>query len=210
MESPRPRTDRYVYALTLGALGVENETPTLLALAQGSDALSRQMALMGLSRLGEGRNEGRDTAAHRSALSAMAEAVFSGPEGDSPRAIRAAEAVQRAGVASLVLLAAHKPEAPRDPLPVPEGVLSVEDVLAQLELWQHLIGYRQHVLARLSQPQVSTFAAPQLHAQLRLELLDGVAERRLRQRQRFGRRGERTVPVDLSDDDQVNALEHAR
>src|SRR3982751_2396503 len=72
------------------------------------------------------------------------------------------------------------------------------------------MGDREHVLAGLRQPQVAAVTAPELGAELRLELLDRVTERGLCEAQEFGGRGERSVPFDFSDHDQMNPLEHAR
>src|SRR5690606_28708889 len=77
-----------------------------------------------------------------------------------------------------------------------------------LELRQHPPREREQVLASLRQPQVATLAQPERRAGLPLQLLDAVAERRLREAQDVGRRRQRSQPVDLPKDGEVAALEH--
>lgn len=122
---------RAAAALALGELDATAEVPTLLALAQGGDALPRQMALVALARMAGGRGE---PPGGKAALHAMADGLFSASDIDSPRARLAAEAVQRAAASSLVMLdPAARAEALRrtdEAWIVPEGPVDVEATLS--------------------------------------------------------------------------------
>jgi tetratricopeptide (TPR) repeat protein len=123
---------RAAAAYVLGALDAEGERATLLMLAQGTDALPRQMALVALAHM---TPRGRDTAAERAATSAMADAVFAGSDTESSRARLSAEALKRAGSGALMLTAARSAEGPRavkEALPVPDDALDVEATLERL------------------------------------------------------------------------------
>ena len=132
---------RAAAAYALGELGADGEAATLLSLAQGTDPLPRQMALVALARMGVGRAE---PPGGRAALAAMADAVFSGGDVESARARAASESLQRAAAASLTLLAVGatssstvkgakaETRATRDVLPVPEGNVDVEAMLESL------------------------------------------------------------------------------
>ena len=87
------------------------------------------------------------------------------------------------------------------------GVLA-DARLGQLELRQHAVGHLQQVLPGLGQAQAAALAQPDVGAQLLFELLDGVAQRRLRQAQVLRGGGERPELVDLLDDGQVDAFKH--
>ncbi len=122
---------RAAAAYALGELSAESEAPALLALAQGNDALPRELALVALARMGASKSA--EPPGGKAALAAMSDAVFAGGETQSSRARLAGEAVQRAGVAALTLLA--NPALVRanvDLLPVPDGMLDVEGSLEQL------------------------------------------------------------------------------
>ena len=66
---------RAAAAYALGEVGAESETTTLVTLAEGTDALPRQMAILALARLGMHKGE---PPGGRAALAAMADAVFAG------------------------------------------------------------------------------------------------------------------------------------
>ncbi len=122
---------RAAAAYALGELGAESETPTLLALAQGPDALPRELAIMALARMGAAKSA--DPPGGKAALSAMADAVFAGGDPDSMRARTAADGLKRAGAAALVLLATPSLiKTPVDVLPIPDGTLDVEASLDRL------------------------------------------------------------------------------
>ncbi|CAN5361970.1 hypothetical protein BH09MYX1_BH09MYX1_22400 [soil metagenome] len=122
---------RAAAAYTLGELGAESEAPTLLALAQGPDALPRELAIIALARMGA--NKSADPPGGKAAYSAMADAVFAGGDPDSMRARTATDGLKRAGAAALVLLATPSlVKAPVDVLPVPDGSLDVEASLDRL------------------------------------------------------------------------------
>ena len=136
---------RAAAAYALGELGAEAEVATLLSLAQGTEPLPRQMALLALARMGAGRAE---PPGGRAAVAAMADAVFSGGDVENARARAASESLQRAAAAALTLLATGgapaspgkgasasaktESRATRDVLPVPEGNVDVEAMLESL------------------------------------------------------------------------------
>ena len=123
---------RAAAAYVLGELGADAEIATLLNMAEGNDALPRQMALLALARMAEGRAK-NEPPGGRAALSAMADAVFAGSESENGRARLSAEALRRAGAAALVMLASHgSPQPGREMLPVPDDALDVEATLEQL------------------------------------------------------------------------------
>ncbi len=122
---------RAAAAYALGELAAEAEVATLLSLAAGTDALPRQLALIALARMGVAH--GGNPPGGKAALGAMADAVFAGAELESARARATAEALQRAGSASLIVLANPGVHAVRDTLPVPDGgAIEVELTLEQL------------------------------------------------------------------------------
>jgi len=116
---------RAAAAYALGELGAESETPTLTVIAEGSDALPREMALVALARLGSGR----------AAVAAMADATFAGSNAEGGRSRANARAVQRAASHALMLLAtgrAGQARVVKNPLVVPDGALDVEAELEHL------------------------------------------------------------------------------
>jgi tetratricopeptide (TPR) repeat protein len=121
---------RAAAAYALGEMGADSETATLLSLAESGDALPRELALVALARLGAGR--GPDAGGGKAAVGAMADAVFAGSDAESARARMTADALQRAGSASLSLLAREKPSNLGDPLPAPDGALDVDAMLDAL------------------------------------------------------------------------------
>ena len=132
---------RAAAAYALGELGAESEAATLLALAQGTDALPRQMALVALARMGAVGAPSREPPGGRAALAAMADAVFAGGDADNARSRSTSDSLQRAGTAALVILAtppapAAKGKAlalaPRDTLPVPDGNIDVDAMIDAL------------------------------------------------------------------------------
>jgi len=126
-ESGGGNAARAAAAYVLGEIGGEGDRATLLALAEGTDALSREMALLALARM----PPGRDKATQRATISAMADAVFAGGDAESPRAQAAAEAIRRAGCAALVMMN-KRPAIAVDPLTSVEDAVDVEALLARL------------------------------------------------------------------------------
>jgi hypothetical protein len=123
---------RAAAAYALGELGAESEVPTLIAMAEGTDALPRQMALIALARLGVGR---ADLPGGPAALAAMTDAVFAGGDAKSGRSRTNALAIQRAGSRALMLLAAGRSGVTRavaPPLAAPEAGPDIESELERL------------------------------------------------------------------------------
>ncbi len=126
---------RAAAAYALGELSADSESATLLALAQGNDALARELALVSLARMGAAKNGDpmTTTPGGKAAIAAMSDAVFAGGETQSARARLAGEGIQRAGAAALTLLANPSARvASPDLLPAPDGMLDVEGTLEQL------------------------------------------------------------------------------
>jgi HEAT repeat protein len=123
---------RAAAAYALGELGAEAETPALVTLAEGSDALPREMALLALARLESGR---AGHAPNRASVAAMADAVFAGGDAEGGASRPFARGVRRAGAGALILLAAGPAGADRmaaAPLPAPDGALDIEAELERL------------------------------------------------------------------------------
>jgi tetratricopeptide (TPR) repeat protein/HEAT repeat protein len=130
---------RAAAAYALGELGAGGAARLLVTMAEEGDPLPRQMALLALARLhaGQGAPGG---APHAAVLAAMADAVLSGGDPDSPRARAASESLRRAGSAALVMMAAGARDPSRlgggkaegDPFPVPEGSVHVDAILTAL------------------------------------------------------------------------------
>lgn len=120
---------RAAAAYALGEVGADTETTTLVTLAEGTDALPRQMAILALARLGMHKGE---PPGGRAALAAMADAVFAG-EAEGGRGRQPAETLRQAAAASLVLLATKgAADARPDPLPAPDENVEAESTLDQL------------------------------------------------------------------------------
>jgi len=120
---------RAAAAYALGEIGDPGEATTLVTLAEGTDALPREMAVLALARMGAPKGE---PPGGRAALAAISDAVFAG-EGESGRAHEVSDALQKAAAASLVILATKGAADPRpDPLPQPDETVDAEQVLAEL------------------------------------------------------------------------------
>jgi len=121
---------RAAAAQALGELGADEEMATLLTLAQGTDPLPRQTALVAMARmLSRGPGETPQT---RPAVAAMADALFPGGDVESPRARASSQALSRAGAAALVVLASKTPGASSDALATPDGNVEVEPMLESM------------------------------------------------------------------------------
>lgn len=120
---------RAAAAYALGDLGADGEATTLVTLAEGTDALPRQMAILALARMGTPKGE---AAGGKAALAAMADAVFSG-EAEGGRARQSSETLRQAAAGALVLLATKgAAEAHPDSLPAPDESVDAESTLDQL------------------------------------------------------------------------------
>ena len=120
---------RAAAAYALGELGADTEATTLVTLAEGTDALPREMAILALARMGMTKGE---PAGGKAALAAMADAVFSG-EAESGRARQSSETLRQAAAGALVLLATKgAADARTDALPAPDESVDAESTLDQL------------------------------------------------------------------------------
>jgi Flp pilus assembly protein TadD len=136
---------RAASAYALGELGADSEIAALVGIAEGTDALPREMALIALARLGSGR------AASHAAISAMADAVFAGSDFEGSRSRSNSRAIRRAGSAALMLLATGRP-AFHASLLVPDGTLDVEAELEHLVPDGFSSGERALALSTYSEP----------------------------------------------------------
>ncbi len=120
---------RAAAAYALGEIGAESEATTLVTLAEGTDALPRQMAILALARMGMHKGE---PPGGKAALAATADAVFAG-DAEGGRGRQPAETLRQAAAASLVLLATKGAADNRpDPLPAPDESVDAETTLDQL------------------------------------------------------------------------------
>ena len=120
---------RAAAAYALGELGADGEATTLVTLAEGTDALPRQMAILALARMGMAKGE---PPGGKAALAAMSDAVFSG-EAEGGRARQSSETLRQSAAGALVLLATKGAAEQRpDPLPAPDESVDAETTLDQL------------------------------------------------------------------------------
>lgn len=120
---------RAAAAYALGEIGAESEVTTLVTLAEGTDVLPRQMAMLALARMGMARGE---PPGGKAALAAIADAVFAA-EGEGTRARQSSESLRHAASGALVLLATKgAADNVKDPLPAPDETVDAETSLDQL------------------------------------------------------------------------------
>jgi tetratricopeptide (TPR) repeat protein len=121
---------RAAAAYALGEIGAESETTALVTIAEDTDALPRQMAILALARMGASHKDKSEPAGGKAALNAISDAVFAG-EAEGARAHRSSESLRQAATAALVLLAT-KGDAHVDSLPAPDEDVDSETTLDQL------------------------------------------------------------------------------
>ncbi|HSO31542.1 MAG TPA: tetratricopeptide repeat protein [Labilithrix sp.] len=120
---------RAAAAYALGELGADGEATTLVTLAEGTDALPREMAILALARMGMAKGE---PPGGKAALAAISDAVFSG-DAEGGRARQSSETLRQAAAGALVLLATRgAAEVRPDPLPAPDETVDAETTLDQL------------------------------------------------------------------------------
>lgn len=120
---------RAAAAYALGEVGAESEVTSLVTIAEGTEALPRQMAILALARMGAPRGE---PPGGKAALGAMADALFAG-EGEGARALKAESSLRQAALASLVLLATKGAADTRvEPIPAPDDDVDAEASLERL------------------------------------------------------------------------------
>jgi len=123
---------RAAAAYALGELGAESEATSLVTIAEGTDALPRQMAILALARMGAAHKERTEPVGGKAALNAIADAVFAG-DGAGARARRSSDTLRQAATAALVLLATKAgADAHPDALPAPDEDVDAETTLDQL------------------------------------------------------------------------------
>jgi HEAT repeat protein len=121
---------RAAAAYALGEVGANGEATTLVTLAEGTDALPREMAVLALARLGMHKGE---PPGGRAAVDAMADAVFAGDAETGRARLADGATLREAAAASLVRLATKgAAEARPDPLPAPDENVDAESTLDQL------------------------------------------------------------------------------
>ena len=128
-ESGAGSVARAAAAYVLGELGREESRPTLLSLAEGSDALSRQMALVALTRLPAATDDAKQDAT----VKALTDALFEGGDPSSSRDQAAADGVRKAGASALVVLAGGgKAGTPPDVFAPIDDAVDVSSLLGRL------------------------------------------------------------------------------
>ena len=163
---------RAAAAYGLGALDAESERATLLMLAEGTDALPRQMALVALAHLHAGKEKSD------AALGAMADAVFAGSDSESQRSRVSAEALRRAGAGALLYVATHtEPNGGGEMLPVPDDSLDVEATLERLVPSGYDAKDRAAALVQFAEPlERSALSALQTAGDRMRAVLDAMSE----------------------------------
>lgn len=141
---------RAAAAYALGELGAQAQVPTLLELAEESDALPRSLALVALARMAAAA--GKAPVWQHEAVQVMADAVFAGDDGRE----QASDSVPRAAVWGLASVAAPRDRTTlaraREVLPVPEGALDVDVLLAALVPREVPAADRAAVLTKFAEP----------------------------------------------------------
>jgi tetratricopeptide (TPR) repeat protein/HEAT repeat protein len=142
---------RAAAAYALGELGADNESPTLLALAESADPLPRAMAALSLARLGAQKGASPE----KSFAPAIADSLFSAG-GGSDRNRASHEALRRAALGGLAILATKNAHEPRDVLPEPDDQLDADLALAELVPRDLSARERAQILTTFSDPIASS------------------------------------------------------
>lgn len=122
-------TARAAAAYALGELGAETEAANLVIIAEDTDPLPRQMALLALARMGA---HAASPPGGKAALNAMTDAIFAG-EGESARAQKASDSLRQSAAAALVMLATKTPSPGlAEGVPAPDEDVDAETTLDQL------------------------------------------------------------------------------
>ena len=126
---------RAAAAYALGQLDAQAATPTLLLLAQGSDALPRETALLALAQMA--RTTDSPATSTDPAVLAMADALFAEADGAGLHGQKTASAVRNAAAAALTTMAARArgsawAKRTIDPLPMPDDPLDADETLRAL------------------------------------------------------------------------------
>jgi tetratricopeptide (TPR) repeat protein len=123
---------RAAAAFALGEMGAESETTSLVTIAEGTDALPRQMAILALAKLGAGHKEKNEPAGGKAALNAIADSVFAGDAEGGGSAHRSPSSLRQAATAALVMLATKNDGHAVDVLPAPDEDVYSETTLESL------------------------------------------------------------------------------
>jgi tetratricopeptide (TPR) repeat protein len=151
---------RAAAAYALGELDAQDRVDALLEAAADEAPIVRRMALVSLARMAE--RPAMEPAWVPRAAAVMADAVFAG-EPDTPRPDAPARTVARAAVNALAMMARGHARLSAGALPVPNGVLEVEDLLLKLEGDDAPTEDRQAALLRFSD-EIERAASGALHA----------------------------------------------
>ncbi len=128
-ESGAGSVARAAAAYVLGELGAEENRATLLSLAAGPDALSRQMALIALTKIPGAADKAKEEAT----IKTLADALFEGGDPGSARDQAAAEGIRRAGAGALMVLAGRAKDATAtDPFGPIDDAVDVTVLLGRL------------------------------------------------------------------------------
>jgi tetratricopeptide (TPR) repeat protein len=150
---------RAAAACALGELDAQDKVDTLIELGADEDPLVRRMALLSLARMA--RRHPTEPAWVERAVPVMADALFVA-EAEGPRASALERAVARMAANALAMLAGgHVPSSPVA-MPVPDGALDVEALLAELASGEAPARDLQAALVRFSDA-IERAAANALH-----------------------------------------------
>ena len=145
---------RAAAAYALGELGATSQAPTLLELAEESDALPRSLALVALARLVVGGRQ--EPAWQHEAVQVMADAIFA-RDGDRAADHGGGGRVALAALGALASVASASergpPRAPaREVLPVPDGCIDVDALLDALVPREVPAAQREAALVQFAGP----------------------------------------------------------
>jgi tetratricopeptide (TPR) repeat protein/HEAT repeat protein len=139
---------RAASAYVLGGIGDERDRATLILLAEGTDPLSRQMAVVGLARMPTAPVAEDEDAT----IAAIADALFAGGDPESRRQQDDAAKVRRAGRGALVARATKGKEWEIDPLAAVDDTVDVEAILARVVPTDLTAEERAKALVKFARP----------------------------------------------------------
>ncbi|MBX3228352.1 MAG: HEAT repeat domain-containing protein [Labilithrix sp.] len=122
---------RAAAAYALGEMDATSEVTSLVTIAEDSDPLPRQMALLAIGRM-SARAGKAEALGGKASLHAMTDAVFAG-EGESARARRSSDSLRQAATAALVMVATKTAgDGLSAGVPAPDDDVEAETTLDQL------------------------------------------------------------------------------
>jgi tetratricopeptide (TPR) repeat protein/HEAT repeat protein len=142
---------RAAAAYALAELNADGEAPTLVALAESQEPLPRAMAAVSLARLALLGNAKGPRADERSTPQIISDSLYAA-QGGSERNRPQSDALRRAALLGLTILATRDPHEPKDVLPVPEDQLDPDLVISELVPKELPAKERALVLTQFAEP----------------------------------------------------------